>query len=100
MKLASGFPFAIPLRYYTAEHTAQGILAILSFTGTHLAILTDQGTNFMSKVLSHLYAKLGIARIRISPYHPQSNGRLERFHATQVYVNQTYQRTPQLAGFS
>ncbi len=36
----------------------------------------------MSKVLSHLYTKFGIARIRTSPYHPQSNGRLEKFHAT------------------
>ncbi len=42
MELVSGFPFAIPLRYYTAEHTAQGLLAILSFKGTPLAILTSR----------------------------------------------------------
>ncbi len=36
----------------------------------------------MSKVLLLLYKKLGISRVRTSPYHPQSNWQLERFHAT------------------
>ncbi len=82
MELASGFPFAVPLRSYTAEDTAQALLSVISVTGPPLAILSDQGSNFMSKVLSLLYKKLGISRVRTSPYHPQSNGRLERFHST------------------
>ncbi len=32
--------------------------------------------------MSLLYQKLQISRIKISPYRPQSNGTLERFHAT------------------
>ncbi len=82
MELASGFPFAIPMKSYTAELTAQALLSVICFTGTPLVILSDQGSNFMSKVLTHLYKKLGISRVRTSPYHPQSNGRLERFHGT------------------
>ncbi len=82
MELASGFPFAVPLKSYTAENTAQALLGAISVTGPPLAVLSDQGPNFMSKVLLLLYKKLGIYRVRTSPYHPQSNGRLERFHAT------------------
>ncbi len=41
MELASGFPFAVPLKNYTAEHTAQALFSILSFTGTPLVVLTD-----------------------------------------------------------
>ncbi len=82
MELASGFPFTVPLKSYTAENTAQTLLGVISVTGPPLAVLSDQGPNFMSKVLLLLYKKLGISRVRTSPYHPQSNGRLERFHAT------------------
>ncbi len=82
MELASGFPFAVPLRTYTAEDTARALLSVIAVTGPPLAILSDQGSNFMSKVLSLLYQKLGISKVRTTPYHPQSNGRLERFHAT------------------
>ncbi len=72
----------INLKSYTAENTAQALLGVISGTGPPLAVLSDQGPNFMSKVMLLLYKKLGISRVRASPYHPQSNGRLERFHAT------------------
>ena len=42
-------------------------------------ILTDQGTNFMSKLLSQL---LQVRWIRTSPYHPQTDGLVERFNGT------------------
>ncbi len=58
MELASGFPFTIPMKSYTADVTAQALLSVISFTGTPLVILSDQGTNFLSKVLTHLYKKL------------------------------------------
>ncbi len=82
LEMASGFPFAVPLKSYTSEETARAILSVVSFLGTPLTILTDQGTNFMSVTLSHLKKKLHMASIRTSAYHPQSNGRLERFHST------------------
>ena len=42
-------------------------------------ILTDQGTNFMSKLLTELYRMLHIQPIHTSPYHPQTDGLVERF---------------------
>ncbi len=45
-------------------------------------ILTDQGTAFMSRMLSELYELLGIKSIRTSVYHPQTDGLVERFNRT------------------
>ena len=45
-------------------------------------ILTDQGSNFTSKLLAELYRLLKIQGVRTSPYHPQSDGLVERFNQT------------------
>ncbi len=82
MELATGYPFAVAIRNYTAEETANAILSIISILGAPIQILSDQGVNFLSSTLNHVYKRFGITRIKTSPYHPQSNGRLERFHST------------------
>ncbi len=82
MDLATGFPFAYPMRGFAAEETALNLLSIFSFIGSPLSILSDQGSNFLSLVLSFVYDKFGVLRIKTSPYHPESNGTLERFHST------------------
>ena len=43
-------------------------------------ILTDQGSNFMLSLLQETYSLLQIRRIRTSPYHPQTDGLVERFN--------------------
>ena len=45
-------------------------------------ILTDQGSNFTSQLLTELYQMLHIHPIRTSPYHPQTDGLVERFNQT------------------
>ena len=45
-------------------------------------ILTDQGNNFTSQLLAELYRLLHIHAIRTSPYHPQTDGMVERFNQT------------------
>ena len=42
----------------------------------------DQGTNFMSSLLEEIYRLLHIKRIRTTPYHPQTDGVVERFNGT------------------
>ena len=45
-------------------------------------ILTDQGSNFTSKLLSEFYRLLKVQAVRTSPYHPQCDGLVERFNQT------------------
>ncbi len=45
-------------------------------------ILSDQGSQFCGKVVKQLCEMLGIEKIRTSPYHPESNGTVERMHGT------------------
>jgi transposase InsO family protein len=45
-------------------------------------ILTDQGTKFLSKTFSKVYKLLKINKVNTSPFHPQTNGSLERSHRT------------------
>ncbi|KII60850.1 Transposon Ty3-G Gag-Pol polyprotein [Thelohanellus kitauei] len=45
---------------------------------------TDQGTNFDSEIFRGVCSSLGIQKTRTSPYHPQSDGLVERFNRTLV----------------
>ncbi len=45
-------------------------------------LLSDNGTEFCSALLNTLRAKLDIRQVLCTPYHPESNGQLERAHGT------------------
>ncbi len=82
LDLATNFSFAMPMRGYSAEETSANLLKIISVIGIPAAILSDQGQNFMSRTMDQLCSKLAINKIRTSPYHPETNGQLERLHST------------------
>ncbi len=79
---ATRYPEAVPLRTISAKSVAEALFRIISRVGIPKEILTDQGTAFMSRTLSELYELLGIKSIRISVYHPQTDGLVERFNRT------------------
>ena len=58
------------------------MLEIFARHGLPKTILTDQGTVFMSRLTQQLCQTLDVKRVRTSPYHPQSDGALERWHAS------------------
>ena len=43
---------------------------------------TDQGRNFESNLFSEICKLLGVSKTRTTPYHPQSDGLVERFNHT------------------
>jgi transposase InsO family protein len=45
-------------------------------------IITDQGSQFKSREFKSFIAQWQASHVMTSPYYPQSNGKLERFHQT------------------
>ncbi|XP_075919984.1 uncharacterized protein LOC142922927 [Petromyzon marinus] len=45
-------------------------------------LLTDQGRNFSGALLTDVCRLLGTKKVRTSPYHPQTDGMVERLHRT------------------
>jgi transposase InsO family protein len=45
-------------------------------------IISDNGPQFIAKGFKEFIKVAGMTHVRTSPYYPQSNGKLERFHGT------------------
>ena len=50
--------------------------------GCPMEVHTDQGRNFDSNLFQALCDELQIAKTRTTPYHPSSNGQVERYNTT------------------
>ncbi|XP_035998471.1 uncharacterized protein LOC118564417 [Fundulus heteroclitus] len=79
---ATRYPEAFPLRSIKARHVANCLLQLFSRVGIPREILTDCGTNFLSKLLQQVYKLLGIKGLKTTPYHPQTDGLVERYNQT------------------
>ena len=79
---ATRYPEAVPLRTCDAEAVAEELGKLFSRVGIPKEVLTDQGTNFTSQLLVELYRLLNVHGIRTTPYHPQTDGLVERFNQT------------------
>jgi hypothetical protein len=77
------WPEARPLKVANATTIADFIYEeIICRFGTPKVIQSDQGTHFVNKVVKELTEKFRIKHSLSSPYHPQSNGLVERFNRT------------------
>jgi transposase InsO family protein len=45
-------------------------------------IISDNGPQFIAKDFKEFVRICGMTHVKISPYYPQSNGKLERYHRT------------------
>ena len=79
---ATRYPEAIPLRNIDANTVAEELMKFFARVGVPSEILTDQGTNFTSQLLAEVYRLLHVKPIRTTPYHPQTDGLVERFNQT------------------
>lgn len=77
------WPEAIPLQEITAESVARALVSgWISRFGVPHRVTTDQGRQFESHLFKRLNEVLGTSHLRSSPYHPQGNGMIERWHRT------------------
>ena len=79
---ATRYPEAIPLHLTDVSHIAEELMGVFARVGIPSEILTDQGSNFTSQLLTELYQMLHIHSIRTTPYHPQIDGLVEQFNQT------------------
>jgi len=80
---SSRWPEAVPLKHIDAETVSKTFLTTwVCRYGAPKYLISDQGRQFESEIFKALTKRLGTIHVHTSPYHPQSNGALERFHRT------------------
>lgn len=87
---------AIPIPNQEARTVAEALVTqIICRHGVPESILTDQGSNFLSTCLKEVCKLLKITKLQTSPYHPQTNGALERSHrGLAEYLRNFVQKDP------
>ncbi|CAF3506519.1 unnamed protein product [Rotaria socialis] len=74
---------AIALPNCTAETTAQALFnEYFCKYGVPCTILSDQGSHFQNQLMANIKRLIGYNHIYSTPYHPQTNGIVERFNST------------------
>lgn len=53
-----------------------------SFPGQKPRLISDHGPQFIARDFKEFIRLSGMSHVRISPYYPQSNGKIERWHKT------------------
>ena len=75
------------LAYVTPNHTAKTIAKFLYqgyilIFGAPARLLCDRGANFMNSIIDEMCKILSMKKLWTMPYHPQTNGLVERLHKT------------------
>ena len=82
MDRISRYPEAIPLKSTTSPVIVKHLIEFFSRYSLPKTIQSDQGTNFTSRYFRGQMEALGIQHRISTPYHPESQGAIERFHQT------------------
>ncbi|KAL4100697.1 hypothetical protein QTP88_020731 [Uroleucon formosanum] len=93
----SKFTWACAMKDHEANTVAQHFVTqFICLHGQPESLVTDCGTEFLSKVFKEVCKLLKISQTSTTPYHPQSNGSLERSHRTLgVYLRNYSGKNPQ-----
>jgi len=79
--LLTKYSLALPLKQATAIDIANAFVDhFICIYGAPKALLTDQGSNFLSGLMRAIARKFRIAQVKTTAYHPQANGSIERSH--------------------
>jgi len=86
----------------TADSLIQVVQLAVDITGMtevpledRTRLLSDNGSGYVSRAFRDYLSLVGIRHIRAAPYHPQTNGKLERYHQSIKHeVNQVPYEAP------
>lgn len=82
---------AFPITDQGAETTAKTLVNdFISRFGAPLELHTDQGRNFERVLFKNICQLFQISQTRTTPYHPASNGQVERFNRTLLQMIRCY----------
>jgi transposase InsO family protein len=56
--------------------------ALEKHPGVQPRLISDNGPQFIARDFKEFIRIAGLTHVRTSPYYPQSNGKLERYHRT------------------
>ena len=79
---ATRYPEAVPLKNIKTETVAEAFLDIYSRLRIPEEVLSDLGTQFVSKCMEEVSRLLFIKPLTTTPYHSICNGLVERFNGT------------------
>lgn len=76
------YPEAVLLRNIRAWAVIKTLFELFTKFGLPREVQSDQGSNYISYVFQQAVWQLGVAHIRSSAYHPDSQGAWKKFHDT------------------
>jgi hypothetical protein len=77
------FVVVVPIDDESAVTVARELLQLWSLLfGPPERLLSDNGANFCGKIIRHLCAATGIKEVFTTPWHPHTDGTVERFNRT------------------
>ena len=81
--ILSKFVVTKAVRDCTAQTAARFVKEeLISKFGTPRCILTDNGTHFTATMMEELLKQIGTTHLYATPYHPETNGQIERYNST------------------
>ena len=80
--MATRWAEAIPMRSITADRVAEALFSVFTRLGFPIEIQSDRGPQFRSDLFAEFTKLTGMRHLFSSPFHPQTNGVVERFHST------------------
>ena len=80
---ASRYVMTFPMANQSSETVAKILVnGVISKYGAPRTVLTDQGSNFLSKLVQDICNLFKIKKLYTTAYHPQTDGLVERFNRT------------------
>jgi len=77
---ATGWPVTQAVPEVTAPTVSEFLYNLVMEYGPPRTLISDNGPQFISDTFAHLVQQLKVKHQLVAPYHPQSNGKIERFN--------------------